>query len=212
MEQKFCKQCNLLKDIDKFQKNGKYYKHTCKECAAVYFKNHRLNNHEYHINRIKNWKKENQAKIKEYRILDYDINKEKYKANKKIWYNHNKDIVVQNVVAYRANKLKTDSHFKMIENTRSLIRNAFKRIFTTKSKKTLEILGCTFNEFKIHLEKQFNDKMNWDNQGNYWVMDHIKPIALAKNEQDVILLNHYTNFQPMEKIENIIKGKMYIVD
>lgn len=46
--------------------------------------------------------------------------------------------------------------------------------------------------------------MNWDNYGLYnttkqygWDLDHIEPLSSAKTIEDVIRLNHYTNFQPL---------------
>ena len=110
---------------------------------------------------------------------------------------------------YRKEKLNTDPFFKMKANIRGLIRNAFTRRYTKKSKKTIEILCCTFEEFKEHLEKQFTPEMNWNNQGSYWHMDHIKPISLANSEEEVIKLNHYTNFQPLYWKDNLAKSNKY---
>ena len=91
-------------------------------------------------------------------------------------------------------------------NIRSLIRNAFKREFRCKSKKTTEILGCTFEEFKLYLESKFDENMNWENQGTYWHMDHVVPISSAETEEDVYKLNHYTNFQPLYWEDNLKKS------
>jgi len=179
---KTCKKCNIPKILDMFHnsKNGKYgVKSYCKEC-----------------------------KVK-LRKTDYDINKQTYLHNKKTYYINNKETIVNKVIAYRKAKLNTDPHFKMKDNIRCLIRNAFKRKFTIKSKKTTEILGCTFDEFKKHLESKFDEHMTWNNQGTYWQLDHIKPISLAHTEDDIILLNHYTNFQPLYWEDNLAKGDKY---
>jgi hypothetical protein len=63
--------------------------------------------------------------------------------------------------------------------------------------KTIEILGCTYEYFKIYIESKFEDWMNWENQGKYngelnfgWDMDHIIPISSAKNEEEIYKLNH----------------------
>ena len=87
-----------------------------------------------------------------------------------------------------------------------------KRGFSKKSK-TYQILGCSYQEFKNHLESQFQPWMNWDNYGKYngelkfgWDLDHIIPLSTAVTEEDVIRLNHYTNFQPLcSKINRDIK-------
>ena len=55
--------------------------------------------------------------------------------------------------------------------------------------------------------------MTWDNYGKYngefncgWDIDHIIPTMVAKTEEDLIKLNHYTNMQPLcSKINRDIK-------
>jgi hypothetical protein len=89
-----------------------------------------------------------------------------------------------------------------------------KRIFTAlkvrnikKSKlcmKTEEILGCSFQDFKNHIESQFKDGMGWLNHGK-WHLDHKVPLALAKNVDELIKLNHWTNFQPLWAGDNLNK-------
>lgn len=53
--------------------------------------------------------------------------------------------------------------------------------------------------------------MNWDNHGKYtgnynetWQYDHIIPISSATTEEEIIKLNHYTNFQPLCSKKNQI--------
>ena len=50
--------------------------------------------------------------------------------------------------------------------------------------------------------------MNWGNYGK-WHLDHIIPISFAKNEEGVKKINHYTNFQPLEATENIVKRNKF---
>lgn len=62
------------------------------------------------------------------------------------------------------------------------------------------------------LESQFESWMSWENNGMYvkdlatWQIDHIIPISSAKTEEEVIKLNHYTNFRPLESFENLKKS------
>lgn len=47
--------------------------------------------------------------------------------------------------------------------------------------------------------------MSFDNQGE-WHLDHIIPLATAETEEEIIRLNHYTNFQPLWAFDNLSKG------
>jgi hypothetical protein len=87
---------------------------------------------------------------------------------------------------------------------RSFLSSTLKTRGYKKSSKTTEILGCTFEEFKMYLESKFEPWMNWTNKGLYngelnygWDIDHIIPLSSARTEEDVIRLNHYTNLQPL---------------
>ena len=179
---KKCTLCNIEKNLNMFHKSkeGLYgVKSFCKDCKKEQARDHYINNREYHLER------------------------------KKEYYNDNKEKIVNRVIEYRKHKIEEDSFFKMKENIRCLIRNAFVRQYSIKSKKTREILGCSFEEFRDYIEKQFDNKMNWDNQGSYWHLDHIKPVSLATTEQEIIKLNHYTNFQPLFWKDNLSKSNKY---
>jgi len=77
-----------------------------------------------------------------------------------------------------------------------------------KSAKTAELTGCSFEQLKAHLEKQFRPGMTWDNRGKVWHIDHIKPCA----KFDLSLPDaqracfQYTNLQPLFARENRVKG------
>jgi len=110
---------------------------------------------------------------------------------------------------YFKNKKIEEPLFKLRCNISTLIANNFKRNGYSKNTKSYKILGCSYDDFKIHLQKKFTEGMNWNNIGE-WHLDHIYPISLAKDEQEVIRLNHYTNFQPLWAIDNIKKGNKII--
>jgi len=110
---------------------------------------------------------------------------------------------------YRKHRRKTDPMFKLTCNIRTLIYATIKSRGDVKKSKSYEILGCTYEEFKAHLEKQFTNGMNWLNQGE-WHLDHIYPASKAISESHLIELNHYTNFQPLWAADNIRKGNKVI--
>jgi hypothetical protein len=157
----------------------------------------------------KEYKIKNKAKIAEASKIYSEQNKEKIANYKREHYLKNKEKIEAYRNNWRSVKSKNDSLFKLTNNIRTRIKQSFRRNGFTKNSKTFEILGCTFEEFKQHLERQFIKGMNWSNT-NEWHLDHIYPVSLAKNEEELIKLNHYTNFQPLWAIDNIIKGNKII--
>jgi hypothetical protein len=86
---------------------------------------------------------------------------------------------------------------------RSVTANAFKRKGFVKSKKTEELLGCSVEEARKHIEKQFVKGMSWDNYGvDVWHIDHIIPLSSAKTKEDVERLCKWQNLQPLFATEN----------
>jgi hypothetical protein len=158
------------------------------------------------------YKANNSDKSNEYIKKWRQDNKEDIKNKKNIYYENNKEKIIEQVTLYQKERMKTDSLYKLTRGIRSLILISFKNQFTEKSKRTQEILGCTYEEFKLHLESQFDENMNWDNQGTYWHMDHIKPISIAASKSEVYELNHYTNFQPLYWEDNLSKGNKYNIN
>ena len=76
-----------------------------------------------------------------------------------------------------------------------------------KSASTMELVSCSIDKLKQHLESKFTDGMNWDNYGE-WHVDHIKPCAsfdLSDPDQQRQCF-HYTNLQPLWEKDNLKKG------
>lgn len=155
---------------------------------------------------MKEYRENNRDKLNEYSKNWRDKNKERHSEQRKKHYRENKKSIVKRNYEYCKHKTSTDPLYKLTRGIRSLILISFKNKFTKKSKKTVEILGCSFEEFKLHLESQFDDKMNWDNQGSYWHLDHIIPVSSANNKEELYRLNHYTNFQPLFWLDNLKKS------
>jgi 5-methylcytosine-specific restriction endonuclease McrA len=74
------------------------------------------------------------------------------------------------------------------------------------------VWGCSYDEFKIHIESQFTDDMSWDNYGlKGWHIDHIKPLSGFNLDSQCELKKawHYTNLQPLWAEDNLKKGSKY---
>jgi len=75
------------------------------------------------------------------------------------------------------------------------------------------LVGYTLKDLMKHLENQFNDKMNWNDYGSYWHVDHIKPRSLFKytSPEDLEFKECWSleNLQPLEKTANFRKSNTF---
>jgi hypothetical protein len=114
---------------------------------------------------------------------------------------------------YTLNRRKADPLYKLITNMRKRTGSFFKSKKMRKHNTTFELIGCTPEFLKEHIEKQFQPGMTWDNNSiDGWHIDHIIPLDSAKNEEDVKRLCHYTNLQPLWAEQNIKKGNKLIYE
>ena len=187
MESKKCKMCLNEYSLNNFYKHNKTKDglfNECKNCVKE---------------KSKFYHKENSVKISEkskiYRLKNRNyFNKKNKEWNKKSEYGKK----------YQQDRLNNDTFFKFKNRLRTLLRNSITKQGFTKKSKSFEILGCDYESVVIYLEKKFSVGMNWNNHGK-WHIDHIIPISSAKNEEEVLKLNHYTNLQPLWAKENLIK-------
>jgi len=194
---------------DKIYFKNKKYKENNLEKVNINSKQYRENNKEKLKLYQKEYTENNKNKSKEY----YENNKEKISLRGKEYRENNKDKINQ----YYKKRRQCDPLYKLKQNLRTIIRTSIKKNGYKKLSKTELILGCSFEEFKNHLESKFQSWMTWDNQGKYngelnygWDVDHIIPVSSTKTQEEIIKLNHYTNLQPLcSKINrNIKKDKL----
>lgn len=74
--------------------------------------------------------------------------------------------------------------------------------------RTSKYLGCSFLEFRKHVESLFWPGMAWDNF-KQWELDHIRPCASfdLKDPAQVAECFNFKNYQPLWKDDNRIKSK-----
>ena len=106
---------------------------------------------------------------------------------------------------YEKNRKATDKVFDMKKRVRRQILTTLSRKGYSKKSRSYEILGTDYDSFIKYIEDQFVEGMSWDNRKE-WHLDHIVPISFAQTEEDIIKLNHYTNFRPLWGIENMKRG------
>ena len=192
---KECSKCKEYKILDEFHrmKHGPFgYRAACKSCIGKYTSIHYEKNREKYI---------------QYSSCRYKNNIEYFRE----WERKRRKKIERS--EYRRGYIKkrrsNDFIFKLRMDTSTLIRRAFRNNGYSKKSRTHQILGCDFEVFKSHIEKQFTKGMTWENKGE-WHLDHIYPVSLARDEQHLIELNHYTNFQPLWAFDNLSKGNKIV--
>ena len=124
----------------------------------------------------------------------------------KEWIGENREYVTKRKSEYIAKKWAKHRKDKSQEYINALLRNGIRRYIVDKRGKSYEdILGETFDNVRLHIEKQFKDGMSWSNFGE-WHIDHIVPLSSGKNQDEWVKLNHYKNLQPLWAKENLQKG------
>lgn len=206
-----------------------------KDKIALYVKEYNQKNREKILKRQKKWREENKELIRDIRrnyldknkdILNkkkrdrYKENPEYYKAQRdkrkeehkeymKKYYKENKEKLRRKRNEYKAKRRMHDELFALSERIGHRIRSGFRNNGFIKKSYTEQILGCSCEFFKEYIESQFTEGMSWDNRSE-WHLDHIVPISYANTEEEVIRLNHYTNFQPLWAIDNMSKNNKII--
>ena len=191
-----CSVCTEYKDFSEYSKcincnQGIYGR--CKKCESVISKKYRF---------------ENKDSLKEAKHQEYLKNAEIYKERSKKYSRNNRQRLNETRKIWKKNKIDNDPLYKLNTDIKRVIWISFNKGLLgkiVKTSKSIDILGCSIEDFKVHIEKQFLPWMNWGNHGNCeindydcsWDLDHIVPISYAKNQKEVYLLNHWSNFQPL---------------
>lgn len=130
----------------------------------------------------------------------------KIKEYMKEWREKNREVINQKSVEYTKERKKNDPFYRAKESLRSRTQKAFKNGYT-KSKKNLQLIGCSWEDLKKHIEQKFTEGMNWENYGMYgWHIDHIIPMSSANTIEELESLCHYTNLQPLWAEDNLRKS------
>ena len=162
-------------------------------------------------------KEEILAKRKEYHLANKELknqksreyrekNLEKVKAKVREYHKKHASYLTKQ----KAARIKSDPLDTFKERIRLLIKGAFWRLKQNKARRTNEIIGADWETVKTHIVSQFKDGMTWEAfvAGEIHI-DHIKPLASATCEEDIIALNHYTNLQPLWCLDNLSKGATF---
>lgn len=137
-------------------------------------------------------------------------NFEKIKERKKDPTRQNKARVYRR--KWRKARWENDDLWRMGRKLRTKIWKIINNAGGKKAFKTVELLGCSVVELRVHLESLFSSGMSWDNYGQPgWEIDHIRPVSsfdLTDKEQQKKCF-HFSNLQPLWGIDNNHKHKKW---
>lgn len=199
---KECKKCGQIKPLEEFHKKARSKdgrQSLCKVCFNAY----RREYNKVHRDRVRaaneKWLKANPEARKAMAKRTYKKNIQRIKAYNKKYRDRNRE---RDRVKER-DRRKNDPVFALKRKTSKSITRSIKDKGYTKKSTSSRVLGCSYPTF-----------LEWlggvPKEGQH--LDHIVPISLAKTEDEVLLLNHYTNFQILDAEVNIKKGNSYIME
>ena len=208
----------------------------CRICSAKDAKNYKEANREKINKKNREWRQgvKDTAEYKEAKIISdakyYKKNKERIRERNLKYYQENKDTILKQQAGYQIkwrktergsewtkqyqkNRIINDENYRLIKNLRS--RLWYVMVGKSKSASTIELLGCSIEDLKTHLEKLFQEGMTWENYGNPngdhtegWHVDHIRPCASFDLSDPIEQREcfYYTNLQPLWGRDNLSKG------
>lgn len=227
-----CTVCEKEKPFCEFAKDkrGKYGRRSdCLLCNCERSKKYQKNNAEKVLEKNRKYLEKNKEKIIQYRKdtrkHTQELANKRYKERPEVrqriiedvrkYRNNpkNKEKVRESVRNSNRKRRKNDPVFRLTMSLRR--RMLFVLAGARKAEKSMELIGCTCEQLKAHLESLFTRGMTWENYGMHrlngdpkWNIDHIRPCSsfdLSDPEQQRRCF-HYTNLQPLWAIDNSRKG------
>lgn len=178
------------KNAEKVREKARKYAEKNRDKKAVYLKKWYEENKARVFEKQKEYAKKNPHVVRKSRVNWMSKNREKH--NK--WRREN-----------AKHRRRTDPIFALREIAKKRVRHAVENKGMSRglyrTNKIASMVGCTWEELKAHLEKQFTEGMTWENRGE-WEVDHIIPISSAQTEAEIEKLSHYSNLQPLWREEN----------
>lgn len=145
------------------------------------------------------YREKNKEKIAEKRKNNYGTQRE----YTRLYYKLNKERIRET----RRRRFAENPSKKIGMSTRKRLQRGIRN--NKWSKRTAEIVGCSLEEFKKHLESTWQEGMTWDNYGKQgWHIDHILPVSSfdLTNNGDLLKCFHYSNTQALWSYQNSRKG------
>lgn len=195
----------VRRNKEKKKEQDRKYRETHKDEIKAYHKEWRDKNRERLNEQQREKYQENPLAFKERKDRYVQSHLEQVKESRARYKKENR----QKCTDYQRNKRQSDPVYKFRSSFIHLMCLYRKKTGYTGTKGTWEMVGCDFDTFLVHIQSQFEDGMTLENYGHgegKWNIDHITPISVAKTNEDIERLNHYSNLRPMWSLDNYRKS------
>lgn len=173
------------------------------EKARAYGRDQYAKHREARNSKHREWIKKNTERLKEYGKNYRKNNRELVNKRNGNWLRAHPEIVRQ-----RELKKMENPQYRFAARIRHSILERLEG--KKKSARTIELIGCSIADLRVHLEAQFLPGMSWENHGYWgWHIDHVKPCSsfdLTDPAQQRVCFN-WRNLQPLWRKDNQSKGK-----
>jgi hypothetical protein len=220
-----CKQCERDAASARYHANAEEMKAKWRAAYAANPEHHRTRAKEWHRANLERskakaraWKATNPDRVAEYNASHYAENREYHRSRRDQWAKDNRQRLRDYMRGWYATNPGKHSEYsnRRREDPRVRIENAIRcRIWygivrgSKRGRGTMQLLGYSTDELKLHLERQFLKGMSWDNFGE-WHIDHILPLSsfsyTTPDEPDFKRAWALTNLRPIWAKENLEKG------
>jgi hypothetical protein len=148
------------------------------------------------------YREKNRLLIRERNRLRYKNNPELQAKSTKAYRERYPQRLLDYQNLYRRKRRLTDPTFRLQDNLRSRIRVALRG--KCRSKRTMQLVGCSIENLWIYLESLFEPGMTRENYGLVWHVDHIVPCAIfdLTNTDHQKRCFHFSNLQPLFASDN----------
>jgi hypothetical protein len=191
--------------------------HTCSKCGEVkakteFYKDshsplgHRSDCKICNKQRSLSYAKTNREKVTDAARKRRETDPEKYSAKWREYRQANKEACAARDKAKHKRKLQTDPLYRFKTTLRDLVKKSIRNGGWSKGTRSEEIIGCSFDDLQAHLISTALDNYGYWLENEAYHVDHIKPMASAKTNEEAIALNHWTNFQYLTPADNLRKG------
>jgi hypothetical protein len=185
---KKCCKCKKELSIDLFYKDIKKkdgLRSNCKDCQNIIVSKYRLDNKDSILEKQIKYYKKNRLKI-----LYDKKNNNKNNSKKSLEYYHN---VRKYSFMYRLNASMTSGIYKSLRSMKD-------------GNRWEKITGYTLKDLINRLEPLLKLGMSFENYGNVWHIDHIKPKSKCSSFEETWSIN---NLQPLFKEDNLKKSNKF---